>query len=258
VPSLGLWSARARVKLNRWVEAAERYLEVTRLPVSSGELEVQQKAQAEASAELDSLKPRIPRLILAVQGASVENIQISIDGHAIAAALIGESQPIDPGSHRIRAASGGVVLERTALLAEGAEERVTLDFAASSKVPTASAAGSSSDRGSAAPTRTLGWIAIGVGGAGVLVGTVSGIMAVGDRTAIDDNPACGNDTCPTTERELVDRYNSLRTVSSICLIGGAAVAAAGAVLVLTAPKTRAPEVTLRLGPASATLGGRFW
>src|SRR5262245_36361776 len=37
VPSLGLWSARALVKVGRLVEASERYLEVTRLEVVSGE-----------------------------------------------------------------------------------------------------------------------------------------------------------------------------------------------------------------------------
>jgi hypothetical protein len=48
-PSLGLWSARALVKLNRLVKAAERYREVTRLPVSSGDTAVQKQARSMAS-----------------------------------------------------------------------------------------------------------------------------------------------------------------------------------------------------------------
>jgi hypothetical protein len=60
VPSLGLWSARALVKLGRLVEASERYREVTQLEVSGGEQAVQKQAQADAQSELDSLTPRIP------------------------------------------------------------------------------------------------------------------------------------------------------------------------------------------------------
>src|SRR5690606_14260666 len=51
VPTLGLWSARALIKLNRWVEAAERLLAVTRLD-ASGDVQVQQAARAEAEQEL--------------------------------------------------------------------------------------------------------------------------------------------------------------------------------------------------------------
>src|SRR4051812_29141942 len=38
-PSLGLWSARALVKSGKLVEAQERYLKVTRLPVADGDVE---------------------------------------------------------------------------------------------------------------------------------------------------------------------------------------------------------------------------
>src|SRR5262245_32434465 len=36
-PTLGLWSARALVKLGRWVEAAKRYREATRIPLELSE-----------------------------------------------------------------------------------------------------------------------------------------------------------------------------------------------------------------------------
>jgi predicted deacylase len=62
VPSLGLWSARALVKVGRLVEASERYAEVSRLPTSGGDETVQKQAQVDARAELEALAPRVPSL----------------------------------------------------------------------------------------------------------------------------------------------------------------------------------------------------
>src|SRR5262245_34552538 len=56
-PSIALWSGRALVKQGKLVEAAERLLEATRLPVS-GDAQVQQQAKADAQKELDQLRPR--------------------------------------------------------------------------------------------------------------------------------------------------------------------------------------------------------
>src|SRR5436189_5578570 len=53
--SIGLWLSRALVKAGKWVEAMERYLEVSRLDVNSGDVRVQQQAQADAAKELEQL-----------------------------------------------------------------------------------------------------------------------------------------------------------------------------------------------------------
>jgi hypothetical protein len=62
VPTLGLWYARALVKTGKLVEATERYGEVVRLDVTEGKIKDQKQAQADAAAELEALKPRIPTL----------------------------------------------------------------------------------------------------------------------------------------------------------------------------------------------------
>src|SRR5262245_61290417 len=54
VPTLGLWSARALVKVGKLVEASERYLSVSRLDASKGEAQVQKQAQADATKERDA------------------------------------------------------------------------------------------------------------------------------------------------------------------------------------------------------------
>jgi hypothetical protein len=69
-PSLGLWSARALVKLGKLVQAAERYRLVGRINTGAGELAVQRQAQQDAATELAALEKRIPSIVVQVEGGS--------------------------------------------------------------------------------------------------------------------------------------------------------------------------------------------
>jgi hypothetical protein len=68
-PSLGLWTARAMIQMGQLVEASERSLEVTRLPVSSGDTALQAAAKETAAKERRELEARIPRLRIQIEGA---------------------------------------------------------------------------------------------------------------------------------------------------------------------------------------------
>jgi len=54
VPSLGLWSARALMRLGKRAEAEQRYREVLALPLDTGDVAVQQAAQRDAERELNA------------------------------------------------------------------------------------------------------------------------------------------------------------------------------------------------------------
>src|SRR5690242_3471253 len=54
-PTLGLYAARCLVKLDRLVEASERYLAVTRMQLERGAPAVMRKAQADAVTEREKL-----------------------------------------------------------------------------------------------------------------------------------------------------------------------------------------------------------
>lgn len=77
-------------------------------------------------------------------------------------------------------------------------------------------------KGSAAP-----WIVAGVGGAMMVVGAVTGVMALGKESDIE--AACPNDRCPSSF-DLAGEKSSAKTlvgVTDVMLIGGGVVAAAG-------------------------------
>ncbi len=108
-----------------------------------------------------------------------------------------------------------------------------------------------------------GKIALGVGGAAVIGGVITGVLA--NSAWSDAKAVCGGTTCPTQMQ--VDQANqhvsdarSYGSLSTILFVGGVVVAGAGVALWLTAPSDEhAVHVSaMSTGSATAfTLSGRF-
>lgn len=270
VPTLGLWSARALVKLGKLVEAQERYIKVGRLAVSGGDADVQRKAQAEAAEELAALEPRIPSLVIDLKGAEASEVALQIDDVKVATPLIGEPRPVNPGARSVLAVRGSEQRRLTVTVAEAQQQRVMIDFGAPAPPAAGPEAASNatlavgsgpSSRSDAKPAgaarRTVGWVAVAVGGAGLIFGGVTGAMVLGKKGDLEANARCRDDACGPSQQGDVDSYNSLRTLSTVGFIAGGVVAATGVVLVLTAPKAQSPSAALWLGPSSASVRGTF-
>jgi hypothetical protein len=258
VPSLGLWSARALEKSGKLVAAAERYLEVQRLDPGSGDVTVQKQAQADAKTEHDALVPRIPSVVILIEGAPVNDVKLSANGTPVPSSLIGAKRPVDPGKVTLEGLYGGQAQREEVTLAEGETQTVVLRFASQGAAPVAVAGGATAvppppppqDRpaekaSSGSGTRTVGFVAIGVGAAGIVAGAVAGGLAMAGRDSIH---GCEGTRCPASESQDVGTYNDLRTISSACFIGGGVVAATGIVLVIAAPKSANPKAARR-GPS---------
>jgi hypothetical protein len=270
-PSLGLWSARALVKLGKLVEAQERYLKVGRLPIGGGDADVQRQAQADAATELGQLSPRVPYVILKVEGAAAEDVTISIDGVTVASDLVGEPRPVNPGAHSVVGTRAGERQQLSVEVAEAEQKPVVLRFAGSANataaVPTAAVPPSqgvlaqpvpTQDRPRGSTQRLIGFVTLGVGGAGLLLGAVTGVVAMGKESDLSENPRCANNECGPSQQDQVDSYNSLRSVSTVGFIAGGVLAATGVVLVLTSPSRPASaHAALWLGPGSAGFKGAF-
>lgn len=269
VPSLGLWSARAFEKVGRLVAASERYREVMRLDPSGGDLAVQQQAQADAAREQAALEARVPTLVIVVEGAGAEPVSVSVNGVALPASLLGAKRPVDPGAVTLEARAGDRVQREQITMAEGEHRSVTLTLAP--KAPEVAPAANAS-RTNAEPTQpgvtstpenretppvadsggssttTLAIVAFGVGGAGLILGGISGGMAASRIQDIDDRDVCHDNQCPPSMRSEVNDYNTLRTLSTVGFGVGVGATAAGVALLLWAPKTQTAAGTLRVAP----------
>lgn len=257
-PALALWCARALEKLGRWVEAAELYLQATRIPIDrQGDTRVQEDARQEAATARERLIKRIPTLVVEVDGGG-EDLVVKVGNQEVGSALIGADLPTDPGTVRITAQSGGQMLEREVQLSEGQREVVTLRFdssspkTATSPAPAAATSATPEDQKSSGGgwRRPAGWIAIGLGAVALGVGAGFGLDAIAKRDAsaadCDDSDVCGPDGTDLRNAGLTSA-----AVSTATFTAGGVLAAGGIVLLLTAPK-QSPHTALHLVP---TFGG---
>jgi hypothetical protein len=264
-PSLGVWSARALVKLGRLVEASERYREVTRLPILGGDPVVQKQAQAEAQAELDALAPRIPSIVVVLEGAAPQDTTVTLDGVPLAPEILGEQRPANPGHHTLVGRRGSEEVRAETDVAEGEKKTVRLVFSAGAGTPlpvVTSGAGANppNDAGTdpGATQRLLGWISIGAGGVGLAVGATFGVLAMSKHRELEDSGDCREDQCLDSASADVDTLDSHRTVSTIGFVAGGVLAATGVVLVVTAPSAEdARTSALRFGPGVVSFEGTF-
>ncbi len=265
VPSLGLWSARALVKLDRWVEAAERLRQVQTLEPKGGDAPVQQQAMRDAKTELDALLPRIPRLVITLASQPEGEVELTIDGEPISSALLGEEITVNPGAHTIFARAGALRGSEQVTLAVGPKRQVRLHLSPSDGAQAGAAAGATptpaeQPRGAPATNsanvvpgkpvdtrRIAAFTLIGVGAAGVILGATTGIIAVNKKSQLEHSGSCKGTQCLPDQTDAVSSYGAFRTISGLSLIAGAALATTGVVVLVTARS-----------PAEQVGGGSLW
>lgn len=265
VPTLDLFAARCLVQLGRLVEAADRYLDVTRAKLDAAAPEAFVEAQIEATKERVALMPRLAALEIVIEGSG-SDATVLLDGKVIPADQLKGKVPVDPGDHRVEAKRGSSNTTEEVSLKEGESRRVVLELAASATTPRAQPTDIPAvDRGKT--QRTIGWIGIIVGGAGALVWGATGAAALAAEGGLSDD-GCVDDRCPAG----VDTgtYSRLRVASAIGFWPGVVGLGAGTLLLLTAPtpspaapparagaRRRFADVEPWIGPGSAGLRGTF-
>lgn len=136
--SLGVWSARARVKLGEWVEADAQYERLQKTPVTRGDGATEEQARQQAVREREELRHRIPRLRIRLEGVEPSAVDVSIDGAPVSDEFLfakntglfprGKSLEVNPGQHMILGVSGDQRRELPVTLGEGQTREVTLRF----------------------------------------------------------------------------------------------------------------------------------
>jgi len=108
---------------------------------------------------------------------------------------------------------------------------------------------------SSEPNLVPAYVALGVAGAGAVVGAVMGGLALArDKTAVDELNSCDSDSsCADAERTR-DRALTFAHVSTTSFVVASVAAATGVVLILVAPTE---TTTVGLGPGSLSLTTRF-
>jgi hypothetical protein len=86
-----------------------------------------------------------------------------------------------------------------------------------------------------APLRLAGWVGVGVGGAGIVAGSIAGLVALAKGQSLLSQ--CPGHVCSTPAMlAQAGSYDAARTASTAGFVGGAIALAAGVTLVVVSPK----------------------
>jgi len=271
-PTLSLGLARAQAGQGRVVEAWENYHRIilennTSSPVFT-------KAVADAQAEIGSVENRRARVTITAPGADAP--KVTIDDVPVRVEALGIVRMIDPGAHVFKATADGYrTATQSSTIPEGGSQNVTLTLEKDTSAPgaavvpapgavtppTGTTPGADTSSGGGSGMKTAAFVAFGVGGAGLIEGIITGIVALGKHS--DLSGEC-KPTCTTTsEDSTLSSYHTVGALSTVGFVVAGVGVAAGVTLFLVAPKgtPSAPatgfHVTPYLGLGSAGAVGTF-
>ncbi len=229
------------------------------------------------------LEPRLPKLVIEVP-APTAGLEVKRDGVLVGNAAWGTPVPVDPGTHRIAAvAPGKQPWETTVQATEGKVAKVSLPRelpnAPVAVVPQAPLPITTTmtaptpveepqpitsfpepvDERKGSTQRGIGWVASGLGVAGLGVAAGFGLDSLAKRNQARNH--CDGDLCDAQGVDLRDRAIRSGNVATISTIAGGAALLGGIVLILTAPSgterkaNEAAKGRLQAVPHVATNGG---
>jgi hypothetical protein len=255
------------------IEAYERYLSQGATDIDAGE-------RAQIEKDLRLLKEgSAPLTVTSDADGTVVDQRVRANGTtAVNIYTVKAGQPlalmVASGHHVVTAKSSSTELKWETDLAAKVPAKKDFSFKQAAAAPAASAAPVASSAPapptstppSEAPSstlRTVGMVTAGVGGALLLGGAVTGLMAGSKSSKLEDD--CPNKTCTTDKQGDIDSLRSLQSTTTILLIGGGVLTAAGVTMFfLGAPKTESAtakriDVVPSVGPGGGGLfaSGRF-
>lgn len=205
--------------------------------------------------ERAAITPFIPKLTLRLPQNAPRNTVVKLDGKNLDAPSLGVPLPVDPGSYTVTTqVPGGSLHQQKLVINKGENKDVTLEVDVPQKAqpaaaPTAPASSvpPQAEHGTASNSQRMwAYVLGGVGAAGIVTGSVAGLMALGKKGTVDSD--CKGLVCSAAGKQAVDSGRTDALVSTIGFSVGAAGLIAGAVLLFTAPR-HAPAPADRAGVA---------
>jgi hypothetical protein len=205
--------------------------------------------RSDCTVQLNEVEQVMPSVVFGAKdarGADVAAVLVTMDGAKLADHLDGTSLPVDPGQHRfVFEMAGAPPLTRDLLIREGEKDRQeSIVFGAP---PTSGPATASAGGRSTWPV----YAAFGVGGAGIVVGSIFGVLALHTKSTLDSE--CPSKTgCPPAD---VSALSTRGWIANAGFAAGIVGAGVGAILLLTSGGSDRPSVGIQAGPMSIGLVG---
>jgi len=253
-PITALEVGKTQVALGHFVDARDVLTSIERMPKKPDESEKAADARKEAAQLAQELQPKLASLTVNASPGETEPPIVSVDGADIPKDAAHTARVVDPGHHVVKVHSNSKSGQVEIDLKEGEQRSIDVPLTVDTPVaPT--------------PQKTklvpspLVWAGFSVGALGVIVGGVTGVIALSKASTVKGE--CPNGQCPPSAHGDLNLTNAMSTTSTIAFIVGAVGVGVGVVGLFTSKREPAPEaVWLRrlrigLGPGSISAGGTW-
>jgi len=222
------------------LEAFETYL-------AKGGDDIPDSRREEVMAEVDRLR----KMVGMVEIKAPEGAEVFVDGVSRGTAPLLGKLPVSAGvKHTTHAVLEGEKIKQREFKVMGSDT-ITVDLSPDKEGPAEPEPGDADPESSPQPPpvedgpsglKTGGWVMVGVGGAMLIAGAVTGAMSLNlDDELYND---CPDNHCADDRQKDIDKLGSLSAVTDVMLFGGGAIAATGVVLlIIDAKKNRESEQT---------------
>jgi hypothetical protein len=236
--------AHCQALLGLVVEATATLEAMTKDPLPPTAPEAFLAAQAQAQAELPSVRERVATLVVE-EPLPLHVTAVSIDDVALDPTKL--VYPINPGRRRVRLATGNATWEGLITFGDGQRRSLA---ASTVLVP---------EPEPSHVFRNAGYV---VGGAGIVsigVGAFAGIAAITLGRPLDRECGPARDQCPADEQARITQVKTLALVSDVFLVAGVLLTGTGGFLVIRDLSAQAPPPGVRLVVTGqgASLRGQF-
>ncbi len=249
LPTTGLEVGRSQTDLGLLVEARDSFLRVTRHPEQPGEPPGFKDARKEAADLAAKLEGRIPSLRLAITGGS--SPLVTIDGETIASATLAGAIKLNPGAHKvIVTAKGATKAEVDVELKEGESKEQAIELKAEAGPPPIEPPPIQAEKPPEEPpkpgTSPLVYVGFGLAGVGIVVGSVTGILAMSKTSAAKEQ--CDGTRCPPSTHDDLASARSMATVSTVSFAAAAVGLGLGIYGLVSSKGSSAEPPKASLGP----------
>ncbi len=209
------------------------------------------------------VRAAVPTIVVAAtdsNGKDLVDIRVALDGKAISSPQ-GTPIELDPGAHQLKVEHDGQTLEQRIVAVQGRKNHVVTVRFETETGPTGPV-----EKSFRMPVPS--WIGFGVGAASMLVGALTGGIAIVKGDELQD--ACENDICHPPQKQALDSGTALAHTSTVFLSvgGGALVFGVISLFVFDTddsadadaedkPETQGVQLAPLLGPGFLGLRGTF-
>jgi hypothetical protein len=251
----GLWLAHCYERSGKLVAAFRQYSATEKLAASQDD-----HRDAVAHARAAALLPKLSKLVVTLPPTrQVDGIEVRVDG---AVAPIGDSVAVDSGTHLVEASAPGYEHWESSVVVGG--DAATTTVVVEPLVRTVVVAPESlpappvhvvPDLTGRSPLRVWAPITAVVGMVGLGFGTAFEVLAQGYRNASNAGHCPGANTCDAEGAQLRQSAFTADVASTVTLIAGGLLVAAGVTMFLVTPLTKSEKLFGFAPAVSPTFAG---